>query len=101
MGSDFGFNFNFKCCICNKETDLYRSTYLDNLETNAYNDTNGEDNQKENAMKNRTKSKSNSSNEPSIKNFKGSVYYCPQQNNDNDLYNDNGYNCILVQSNQQ
>ena len=75
MGFDFEYIFKMKCCSCNKETDLIKSTNL-NMETNINNDENREDNKKENS-----KSKTNTSNGNSRKIFKDSVFQCPQQNN--------------------
>ena len=85
MGIDFEYIFNMKCCSCNKETDLFKSTNL-NMETNIKTDANREDNIKE-----KSKSKINNSNGYSRKIFKDSVFQCPQQNN----YNDNEYNLIV------
>ena len=81
MGFDFEYIFKMKCCSCNKETDLVKSTNF-NIETNINNDANREENIKEG------KSKVNNSNGYSRNKFKDSVFQCPQQNNDND----NAYN---------
>ena len=80
-----GFFFGFKCCC---ESDLFKSTMMDNNETEPNNDDNEEDNQKENDISKRNKSKEKTSNEPSIKKFHDSVFACPQQNNDYSNYSD-------------
>ena len=75
----FCFDLNFKCCSCNKDTDLFKSTNLNYPDIKGNNDVDEEDNQKENDIKNKSRSKMSSSNESSPKNFQDSILVCPEQ----------------------
>ena len=83
----FCFDFNFKCCSCNRETDLFKSTNLNIADTKINDDPNGEEIINENG-----KPKMKNSNGYTIENFKGSVFQCPRQDNNNN--DENGNNLI-------